>query len=836
MKKISAALLFSAIIITGLFAQDNGPWFIGKPMVGFQFVGLQSVSENELLGLLDSYKNQPFSYDLYEEMQNKLLSLEYFESVSADAVPGDEGKTTVIVSFKLKERPIVSRIFFDGRASLSDNDLRGVILTKEQAVFSEAKIRLDTDAMRDLYVIKGFLDATVTYNFAPVPNTNLMEVRFVIEEGPKVSVKQILFSGNQFASEGTLKGLLKSKEMAFLVNSDFIESNLREDASSIENYYGQHGYYFAKVDKIDKQFEISEAERRKYIILTFYISEGAQYTYGGITFQGNRVFSTEKLTSLIRQKPGDILDKVKYREDYMRVIDIYYDNGYVTTQITPREKVDEGKKEISFEISFAEGDRSHIGRIIIQGNTKTKESVIRRELPFEEGEVFSKIKLQRGYINLMRTGFFSRNIQFEPVQGAEPNIIDVIITVEETRTAQLEVGGTVTPGDFPFSAYANLQDSNFLGDGVTTSLNLQLMPLVQSLTAYYQNNWLLGDRIIGGISLSFKHEIVQNVPIDEVGPFFNGDEEFAYPDGFVSWDDYQNALQSGAGIPPEYTMEYHSLQFSLGLVGGYAIDTLAGLLQFKAEPSVSLSYITYDPTVDRPFSNLLRDELNQWLFINRLGLTVSLTATDVPHNPESGYFLSQYIGFTGDFLFGERHYTRLQTEAEGYLKLFDIPVGDTGSFRMILALHSALNFVLPPLFGINPMKAVEEDYYRIDGMWVGRGWMLRQRGKVLWDNKLELRMPLVEDTLWWTVFFFDAAGLWQEPVDFLAPGKAIQNFYFSLGTGLRLTVPGIPLRIYFAKRFKWEDDNPYPTWQPGALTLWPGFDFDFVFAIDINPF
>lgn len=830
MKKTIAGIFFGLFLFTGLYAQNDATWFIGKPITGFQFQGLKAVSEGELLGLLDPYKNKPFSYDLYEEMQRKLLALEYFESVSADAVAADETKTKVIISFRFKERAIVSRVFFEGRNNLSDNDIRKVILTKEQAVFSEAKLRLDSDAIRGLYVTKGFLDATVTYTFAPVKDTNLIEVTFVINEGPKVTVKKILFSGNQFASEGTLKGLLKSKEMGFLVNSDYLEGNIPEDIAAIEQYYGEHGFYFVKVEKVDKQYEINEAEGRKYIILTFYITENAQYTFGGISFQGNRMFATEKLMELVRQKPGEILNKRRYREDFIRIVDIYYNNGYITTQIAGREKVDAGKKEISFEIVIVEGDRSHIGKIIIQGNTKTKEAVLRRELPFEEGEIFSKEKIQRGYVNLMRTGFFDRNILIDTIQGSEPNIIDIIITVEETRTAQLEVGGTIMPGDFPFSAYANLMDRNFLGEGLSVSLNLQLMPLQQSLTAYYQNNWLFGSRFIGGVSLSFKHEIVQNVPQDILGPIFNGDEPYAVPDPFTTQAEYEAALASGEGIPPEYTMEYHSIQFSLGLIGGYSLDTLAGLLQFKAEPTVSLSYITYDASQLRPFSNLLREELDQWLFINRLGLTVSLNATDIPHNPESGYYLSQYVGFTGQFMFGRRHYTRLSTEAEGYLKLFDVPIGEDGSFRMILALHSQISFVLPPLWG--EMVSVEEDYYRIDGMWIGRGWMLRTRGKVLWDNKLELRMPLVEDILWWTTFFFDAVGLWQEADDFFAMQP--EDFYFSIGTGLRLTVPGIPLRIYFTKRYKFEDGVLTP--QTGALKLWEGFDLDFVFAIDINPF
>jgi outer membrane protein insertion porin family len=524
------------------------------------------------------------------------------------------------------------------------------------------------------------------------------------------------------------------------------------------------------------------------------------------------------------------VSKKKFKEDFTQVMNLYYDSGYVTTQINSREKVDEGKREISFEVVIVEGDRSHIGRIIIQGNTKTKEFVIRRELPFEEGDIFSRAKIQKGYINLMRTGYFSRNLMFEPAQGSQEGLIDLIITVSETSTAQFELGGSIIPSDFPFSAYANLYDKNFLGLGITSGLNLNVTPLEQSLAVFYENGWFFGKRILGGVSLSFKHAIIQNVPQDILGPIFNGDEPDAAPDPFSSYSEYEAALESGEGIPTQYTMQYHSLAFQLALTGGYSIDLPIGLFGMKIEPSTSLSYVTWDPSIHRPFSNLLRSELNQWVLINCLGFTVSLSATDIPQNPETGYYFSQYVGFTGAFLAGSRSYTRLSTEAEFYIKFFDIPVSDTGHFKLILALHSQLSLLVPPIFGSE--VSVEDDYYRIDGLFVGRGWNLRQRGKVLWDNKIELRMPLVEEALWWTVAFFDIDGLWLQPQDFAAMKDS--DFYFGFGTGLRLTIPGVPLRLYLAKRFRVV--NGVVEWQEGTLKFWEGFNLDIVFSIDINPF
>ena len=833
MKRIPACILFFLALSAGVHAQNENSWFTGKPIVGFRFQGLTSVSESDLVTLLAPYKGKPFSYDTYWEMQNKLYAMELFESVAADAIEGDPEKKSVIISFQLKERPVVSRITFIGNNNVTEKDLRDAILLKEKAVWSEAKMRVDADAIKNVYMGKGFMETEVASSYKNDDNVqNRVEVTFTIIEGAKTTVKKILFSGNKFASDGTLKGLIQNKEPALFVNADYQADKLKEDMAAIENYYANNGFYYAKVEKVDKKLELNEAEKRKYMILTFYIKEGNQYTYGRTTFEGNKIFSTEKLNSFMQQKTGDIISRKKTSEDYMKIVSLYYDGGYVTTQINSRESVDEGKKEISFVITIVEGDRSHIGKIIIRGNTKTKESVIRRELPFEEGDVFSRAKIQEGYINLMRTGYFSRNIVFEPAPGSVEGVIDIVITIEESSTAHLEVGGSIIPGDFPFTAYANLSDKNFLGMGMTGGVNLNLTTTEQSLAVNYEYGWIFGERILGGINFSVKHQVVKNVPQDIMpgNPMFNGDEEFAFPDPFTSYEEYEAALNSGEGIPEQYTMKYDNVQFRLGFTGGYSFTSPLGLIGFRLEPSYSLSYVWYDATVNRPFSPTLRSELDVWNSIFRLGLTVFDNNTDVTGNPESGYYISQYIGQTGFFDFESRHYLRLSTELEGYLKLFETKVSDEYKFRIVIALHTQLSFIIPPIWGAE--ATVEEDLYRVDGMFVGRGWNLRQRGKMLWDNKLEIRMPLVENALWWTIFYIDAVGLWQDTNDFFPWDEA--NFFFSMGTGIRLVIPGVPLRLYFAKRFKIV--NGAVEWQEGNLRFWEGASLDLVFSIDINPF
>jgi len=145
-----------------------------------------------------------------------------------------------------------------------------------------------------------------------------------------------------------------------------------------------------RIEKVDRSVQRDEKESKNFLTITIYLSEGEQWTYGGMTFEGNEIFPSDKLASLIRQPPGKIINKTRLEAGHA--------NGWPTCTMKTdtfqcgesEEKRDDRKKEISFTIHILERDRGHIESIILKGHTKTKDYVIFRELPFEEGDVFSR--------------------------------------------------------------------------------------------------------------------------------------------------------------------------------------------------------------------------------------------------------------------------------------------------------------------------------------------------------------------------------------------------------------------------------------------------------------
>ncbi|AEJ61427.1 outer membrane protein assembly complex, YaeT protein [Spirochaeta thermophila DSM 6578] len=848
-------LLLSVVISLPLFAQEPPPdWYLGKPIKEFSFSGLSAVSENEIRGILRPYVGKTFTNDLFWEIQSKLYALEYFDEIIPSAQPADENYSAVIIHFEVKEFPSVDRITFEGNQRVRDSELLDTILLKRGDMVTQAKLRADERAIIELYHEKGFPEASVEGILREGDRGT--EVVFVISEGPQIIVRSITFSGNLLYPEKTLRGLMKTKPQGFLVSGVYNEQTFQEDLRKIEDYYAQRGYIDARITHVEKTEEI-EGDRH-YLHITIYLSEGEQYRFGGITFEGNKIFSTERLQELFTLNEGDLFDRTAFTRDYQKLLDLYYENGYIFNRIDLREEKDPEQHLVSYHVTIEERGRAHIENIILRGNTKTKDFVILRELPIEEGDVFSKTKIVEGLRNLYNLQYFT-SITPETPAGSTEGLMNLVINVEEAPTANIQFGVNFGgSSDFPVAATVAWSDQNFLGYGLDFGVNLTAAPNEQTLGFNYTDRWLFGKRWTGGVSLSISHKdtgrtIPQDTAID--GIVFVGNEENAVPDNGLytgQWvdaetgelvpnpsqeqidageviTDYEYARRNGFTIPEEYLMNYEAWAISFGINTGYRFYTPVGRLTPSTYFSTSLTTLDYDASRYRPFDPTTRENRGKWLFVNKWNLGISLDTRDIFYSPSSGYYLSQQLLLVGGFLGGSRHYIQPTTKLEGYLTLFDIPVAENWNFKWVLAAHTRLTYNLDQFWVPQPptYQATSLDQLYVDGFFVGRGWSREPigGGRTLWDNWIELRMPLLEQIMWWD-FYFDFPAF---SVDVTAPWDIpLENYRFGIGGGIRFVIPQFPLRFYIAKRFKVMDDKI--EWQKGSLFP-DSLGLDFVFTI-----
>jgi len=817
-------LLITAVCGFSQEGQSQQDWFTGKPINDIQFSGIKNISLSELEALVFPYKGRIYNEDLYTEILTKLFALNYFVHIDVSTQRADNGNKVTLV-FTVTEFPIVSKVIFTGNSGVRSRDLLEVISTKASDFHNQVKIRADIEAIKKKYIEKGFPNANVTVTETPSGNSSVT-VTFVISEGTKITIKSIEFQGNTKFSNSALKGQLSLKAKTRLKDGAFQESKLLADIEAINKYYHDRGYIEASVKDVTRTFDSDD--KGTQMNLTFLIEEGGLFTFGGVNFEGNVIFTTEQLNKLIYSKKGEIINLTKIMTDLQRVTDLYLENGYFFNTMERITHKDEQTNTVSYTFSIVERGRAYVEDIVVVGNEKTKTDVILREIPLEPGDVFSKTKIMDAMRNLYNLQFFSM-VMPDTQQGSAENLMVLVFNVEEQPTTDIQFGftfsGSADPESFPISGLLKWNDRNLVGSGnqIGAEINTSVVDTT-SISLNYLHRWILGLPLSGGIDLTADFS-KRFATMNNSSPFFNGDEtNYAFPDGFQTYDEY---IANDKLPPKDYLMEFKQWYISLGFSTGYRWNTFMGIFGINGGTRFGIVKNIYDNTLYRPFDPAIRSGNNEWLPKNSFWLSTSLDQRDIFYDPTKGYFLYDRVGFFGILNNEREHYIRNDLKMQYYHTLLNIPVTEKWNFKVIFAVQAGLStiFKQPGRTDLDPSVPIPiEDVNKlaVDGMFIGRGWKneYRNKGLLLLDNWLELRIPIVTGILAWD-FFFDAAGVETMQGYYFGINEygnsnyTIDNLRFSFGGGLRFTIPQFPFRLALAKRFRFIDKEF--TWEPGEL-------------------
>lgn len=771
-------------ISSPLFAQEDDGWYWDKPIKSISFQGLSSVKNSDLEGLTSSFIGKNLTEDVFADLLNRLFALNYFDDVNPRAVPGDAKKSSVNIVLVVKESPVIKKIEFKGNAKVRLGELKEAISIKENDIYSSSKVLSDERAIRDYYINKGY--TAVKVSSVADKNDDGIVVKFNISEGKQTVVSSIKFEGNAIVTDKTLKSKLSLKEAGFMQKGEFKEASLDQDTLAINTYYHNRGYIEASVIDVKKDTSYNEEKQRDELTVTFVIQEGTQYSFGGITFSGNKIFSTEQLNSLVKLNAGELYNETKLRESIYAVQNLYYENGYTSNQFNEHMQKDAESRTISYSLQIVENARSHVEHVLVKGNSKTKDEVIRREIPIEDGDIFSNTKVYTGLRNLYNLQYFS-SIVPEVTPGSESNLVDIVFNVEESSTTTLDFGftfsGVSDPDEFPVSIFAKITDSNLFGSGRSLSAGINLSTTEQSANLTYGQNWLFDLPITFNASISYAHQNLYTLV-----------NEF---------------LPSGLMEDDSYYMEYnsHDFTFSLGVGRRWTPDW--AILTVATGISSSLVNNVYDSTIYTPVDSSVSDYNNNWEPRNSIYASFSIDDRDINYDPSNGWFASEKLSWYGlmpeGFMpfaptWGEtQFYVKTDTKAEIYKTLCNIPITDSYSLKLVLMGYS--NFTAEfPAFDSSIKKA---NKLYIDGMFNGRGWSIYnvKRGQALWNNTVELRYPAVPGVLA-VDFFFDASMLKPTFTEVFTDFANTDDWYFSFGPSIRFSLQQFPLRFLFASTFQ----------------------------------
>ncbi|MEP7304731.1 MAG: outer membrane protein assembly factor BamA [Acidobacteriota bacterium] len=454
----------------------------------------------------------------------RLWTTEFLDDlwIEVKDVPFENGVIGKHVIFNLSERQRVKIVDYTGSKAIETSEI------DEKLKEERAEVRLDTfvDAgmirkvegiVRDLMHEKGFQYAVVTHTVREMPGgPKLIGLSFHLDEGPKLKVTRVVFTGNRTVrSRVLLKQLKSTKPRAwwvppFLHDADtYQDAKFDDDAALIQKYYRDHGYVTTSVGVPEFRRVSDDVRRRiRWIELRIPVSEGKQYQVGELAFEGDTVMNTNALKALFaRIKPRDIYREDDLRKALEKAREVYGAGGYFEFTAYPDLKPrDEGGRTgiVDVTMKFQEGRQFFISRLMFSGNTVTHDAVIRRELALVEGGVFNTEALKYSVRRLNQMGYFKpvedhKNVTVEKAPGSDDHV-NVTLKLEEQNRNSVTFGAGVSEYEGLFGN-VGFTTSNFLGRGESLSLTAQKGSRASVLDVSFSKPYLFDRPISGGINL-----------------------------------------------------------------------------------------------------------------------------------------------------------------------------------------------------------------------------------------------------------------------------------------------------------------------------------------------
>ena len=421
-----------------------------------EIIGNQRIDIETVISYADIELDENYSEEKGNEILKKLFDTELFSNIE---IKYESDKLIISII----ENPTINLIKFVGNSKVKDEDLLIETQLKERSVYSRSKVKKDIERILSLYQRNGRLSTEVIPKIEKL-EANRINLSYEIIESEVSKVSKIVFIGNESFSSSKLKSLMKTKERKFLrffsTSDRYDPDKIEYDKQLISQFYNNNG--FPNFSFTSSIAQLSQNTNNFEIIM--YIEEGEKFNFGDITVSTKlKKINPQLALSTISAKSGDTFDRSKISESIELIKELAEGEGYSFIEITPkfREKLD--SKTINIEIDIDEGPRVYVNSINIDGNIRTLDKVIRREIGLSEGDAYNKYTMNYSRDSIRALGYFS-NVETRDQRSDFPDKIDLMINVEEKNTGEASIGAgysSSTSGSINFG----LRENNFLGRG-----------------------------------------------------------------------------------------------------------------------------------------------------------------------------------------------------------------------------------------------------------------------------------------------------------------------------------------------------------------------------------
>jgi outer membrane protein insertion porin family len=462
------------------------------------------------------------NYTLRNDIK-KIYDMKYFDSVEAHKkVVG--GKNHLVL--KIVEKPIISKISFSGNDEVSSDDLSEQLKTREYNILDVNTIKGDIVILQKFYEEKGFYLANFSYDLVKNEFGGL-DLIFQIKEFDKVTVKKIMFLGNHEIPDQELKAFMHTQEETLFSgmsgSGSFKEFYFKTDVEKLKYLYKTRGYLQVNIGNPI----ITVSEDKKWIFITIDVKEGPKFDVNDIYFNGELLFTENEMKEKIKLITGEVYSEETLRKDIQALTEMYQDKGYAFANVLRRLQIVPGENKVDIHYSFEKGKVAYFGKVIVKGNTKTRDKVVRRELRVYEGMKYSGSLLRKSKENVNRLGFFEPgSVIFNTVSPrGKDDVLDVEISVKERQTGQISLGAgysTATKGFFQ----ASIAQNNFRGLGQNLNLNVSLSENQKTYNLGFTEPYFMDSKWTAGADIyKTQNGLISSFASEKYG----GDVRVGYP-------------------------------------------------------------------------------------------------------------------------------------------------------------------------------------------------------------------------------------------------------------------------------------------------------------------
>jgi outer membrane protein insertion porin family len=672
----------------------------------------------------DIYRPAALSQDL-----KAVYALGYFDDVRIEATDAAAGK---VITFRVKEKPTIRIVAITGNKDVYDDDeIKQSLDIKTGSVLNLLVVQNNIERIKELYQQENYHNVEVAYKLQEQEN-NQVDLEFVIDEGEKVAVEKITFEGNKAYSDKELKKQMQSKEkgwFSWLTDSGTLNrEDLSQDAARIAAFYQNNGFIEARVGEPEVVF------KDEWIEITIKIDEGPQYRVGQVDLAGDLIQPKEQLFAQMKLVEEEYFSREVMRSDVITLTDLYADQGYARVDVSPRIDKNPDKLIVDVVYQIEKGQLAYFEEIIISGNTKTRDKVIRRQLQVYEGELYSSGRLKAGIRNLERLDFFE-DIRVDMLNGSADDLMVLKLDVAEKPTGEFTFGGGFSSVD-RFFGVASVKQKNLFGRGQILNLEFSLGEVSQRFRVNFTEPWLF------------------DIPLAANVAAYNWEYEY---------DTYEkDSLGGGAGLSyPVWPYTRGTLRYEIESVKLTNIDDDAPSnireLRGRNTKSSVISQLNFD-TRNRRFNPTRGSQHIAWVEYAGIGGDIAFT---------------KFVGETG-------WYFPLFWETAGFVRA-------KGGYVTENAGGILPDYELFRLGGIDSLRGFEwEDLApeEEEGVLIG--------GDKFVQFNFEFIFPILKETGLDGVVFFDTGDVYDsgENLDF-------GNLAKSTGGGIRWNSPLGPLRVEY---------------------------------------